>query len=111
MDRRDLLKNVLATAAVSALPAVASARESVDKRPSEGGAQDEPIVVEGLFAGSIRLSHLRGMQQGGVHCGIASGPSDMGSYAALLRFFDQHTNELVLAKSVAEIRRARHDRK
>lgn len=68
-------------------------------------AQDD-IVVDGLFAGAMRLSHLRGMQEGGAHCGVAGGPSDMATFAALLRFFDEYADEVVLAKSVAEIRDA-----
>ena len=72
-------------------------------------APDRPLVVEGLSAGSIRLSHLTGMQQGGVDCCVASGPADMESFAALLRFLDEHRSELVLAKSVAEIRQAQRD--
>ena len=84
--------------------------KAVDRRgqdPLAGLAppQDD-IVVEGLFAGAMRLSHLRGMQEGGVHCGVAGGPSDMASFAALLRFFDEYADEVVLAKSVAEIRAA-----
>jgi membrane dipeptidase len=67
---------------------------------------DRPIVVDGLSAGSMRLSHLKGMQQGGVDCCVAAGPSDIDSFAALLDFFDEHAKEIVLAKSVAEIRQA-----
>ncbi len=108
MNRRELLKGI---AAASVLPA------SVLDRPSGAGPHepviqaDEPIVVEGLFAGTIRLSHLRGMQRGGVHCGVAGGPGDMASYGGLLKFFDQYKDEVVLAKSVADIRRARRDKK
>jgi membrane dipeptidase len=97
MNRRDLLKGALVAAAVSR--AAHSAPEAASEQP--------PIVVEGLFAGAMRLSHLRGMQKGGVHCGVAGGPADMSSYAALLRFFDEHSKEVVQAKSVADIRRAR----
>src|SRR5213593_3018874 len=97
MERRDLLKGVLAA---SALPGVALDRPGRAPAPNDGPDQDEPIVVEGLFAGAMRLSHLRGMQQGGVHCGVAGGPSDMASYAGLLRFFDQYKDEVVQAKSV-----------
>ncbi len=99
MKRRDLFTGALAA---GALPALAGAR---------GVGQDQSIVVEGLFAGAMRLSHLRGMQQGGVHCGVAGGPSDMGSFAALLRFFDQYKAEVVHAKSVADIRAARRENK
>ena len=99
MKRRDLLQGALAAGALPLVP-FGSAREPA-------GGQDQPIVVEGLFAGAIRLSHLRGMQQGSVHCGVAGGPSDMASFAGLLRFFDQYRDEVVLAKSVADIRAAR----
>jgi membrane dipeptidase len=104
MRRRELLQQALAAGALSAArPSGGFPRSELD--------QDLPIVVEGLFAGSIRLSHFEGMKKGGVHCGVAAGPSDMASFAALLRFFDQHRAELVHAKSVADIRRARAENK
>jgi hypothetical protein len=105
LNRRELIQSALAT---GALPALSGGGERV-ARPEP--VQDQPIVVEGLFAGAIRLSHLRGMQQGGVHCGVAGGPSDMGSFSALLKFFDQYKAEVVHAKSVADIRRARREGK
>lgn len=112
MNRRDLLRGAAAATVLPALPfPPARDRAASSERGADGpgAGQDQPIVVEGLFAGSIRLSHLRGMQQGGVHCGVASGPSDMAGFAGLLRFFDQYRREVVLAKSVAEIRAARRD--
>jgi membrane dipeptidase len=105
MERRELLKGLLVagiapgTALGARVPAPVPAGD------------DETIVVEGLFAGAMRMSHLRGMQQGGVHCGVAGGPSDMASYAGLLRFFDKNRSEVVHARSVAEIRQARRDKK
>ncbi len=99
MKRRDLLQGALAAGALPMLP--------FGSAPARAAPQDQAIVVEGLFAGTIRLSHLRGMQQGGVHCGVAGGPSDMASFAALLGFFDRYKDEVVLAKSVADIREAR----
>ena len=83
------------------------ARDPVSSPRDTSSPQDTDIVVEGLFAGAMRLSHLRGMQEGGVHCGVAGGPSDMASFSALLHFFDDHADEVVLARSVAEIRSAR----
>jgi membrane dipeptidase len=107
MDRRELLTMGIAAASSGAarragvLPLSASTR----------AATADPIVVEGLSAGYMRLSHLRGMQQGGVDCCVAGGPSDMAGFASLLHFFDAHRAEVVLAKSVAEIRRAKQDGK
>ncbi len=105
MKRRDVLKGLLAAGAASgARPALAAGADAAGK---PAGGPDKPIVIEGLFAGQMRLSHLEGMKKGGVHCGVAGGPSDMTSFARLLEFFDEHKSELVLAKSAEEIRRAR----
>jgi membrane dipeptidase len=105
MERRDLVKSLLAAGV-----APGSARSGPAPAPTPP-LQAQPIVVEGLFAGAMRLSHLRGMQQGGAHCGVAGGPGDMASYAQLLRFFDRYKAEVVQAKSVADIRRARAEGK
>lgn len=120
MKRRDFVKGVAAAGvAQGVLGAVgvsagdnggtalvdSASQSDPDGSPTWPSAQEE-IVVEGLFAGAMRLSHLRGMQEGGVHCGVAGGPSDMASFAALLHFFDSYASEVVLAKSVAEIRAA-----
>lgn len=120
MNRRDFVKGLAAAGAVSGV-AVGGAASGVAAIGPVAGAgtgkgaggdgsalpltQDD-IVVDGLFAGAMRLSHLREMQEGGAHCGVAGGPSDMASYAALLRFFDEYADEVVLAKTVAEIRDA-----
>jgi len=103
MERRELLKGAVAAGAltgtrIDSIAASAGATRSVE--------QDRPIIVEGLSAGSMRQTHLDGMKQGGVDCCVAAGPADVPAYAALLRFFDEHKNEIVLAKSVAEIRQA-----
>lgn len=111
MKRRDFMKGLAMAGAASGLTGTAAqaspgrAAHSPASAPAMPLRQDD-IVVEGLFAGAMRLSHLRGMQEGGVHCGVAGGPSDMASFAALLRFFDEYADEVVLAKSVAEIRAA-----
>ena len=101
MKRRDFIEGMAAGAA-----GIAATGASTSSPPARPAAQDE-IIVEGLFAGAMRLSHLRGMQEGGVHCGVASGPTDMDTFAALLHFFDEHADEVIRAGSVAEIRQAR----
>jgi membrane dipeptidase len=72
-------------------------------------AQDQPIVVEGLIAGGLRLTHLKAQQAGGVHCGLASCPAEMNGWTRELKFRDQYAKDVVLARSVAEIRKARAD--
>lgn len=115
MKRRDFVKGLTVAGAASGLTGGASGLSGAVAQASPRDAAPAPmfpspqddIVVDGLFAGAIRLSHLRGMQEGGAHCGVAGGPSDMASFAALLRFFDEYADEVVLAKSVADIRTAR----
>lgn len=122
MKRRDFVKGIAMAGAASGLTGGASGSTGAAAQASPGRATGQPaaphaappaapltqddIVVDGLFAGAMRLSHLREMQEGGAHCGVAGGPSDMASYAALLRFFDEYADEVVLAKSVADIRAA-----
>ncbi len=105
MKRRNLLQGM---AAASAFPFAGMA---VKKAGADESGNSEPVIVEGLFAGAIRDSHFEGMKEGGVHCGVAGGPNDMDSFTALLNFFDQHQDELVLAKTVADIRQARNEGK
>lgn len=120
MNRRDFVKGLAAAGAVSGVAVGGAASGAAAIGPGVGAGTDrgadghkpaslltqDDIVVDGLFAGAMRLSHLREMQEGGAHCGVAGGPSDMASFAALLRFFDEYADEVVLAKSVAEIRAA-----
>ncbi len=116
MKRRDFVKGVAmaasgmtGAAAGSTGVAAQASRDRTTGQPiahSAAPLAQDDIVVDGLFAGAMRLSHLREMQEGGAHCGVAGGPSDMESFAALLRFFDEYADEVVLAKSVAEIRAA-----
>jgi len=100
MDRRTFLQSVGLVA--GALPLAGATTGTVAASKSPSGA----IVVDGLAAGTIRDSYFRGMKKGGVHCVVAGGPTDFSSFARLLDFFDRHSDELVLAKSVADIRQA-----
>ena len=129
MNRRDFVKGLAAAGAVSggAAAAATSGASSGATATKAASGREAPrhvsaavgedsgaiprlardaIVVDGLFAGAMRLSHLRGMQEGGAHCGVAGGPSDMATFAALLHFFDEYADEVVPAKSVADIRAA-----
>ncbi|MDH3732898.1 MAG: dipeptidase [Gemmatimonadota bacterium] len=112
MDRRDFVKGIAASSLVPAAFVEGDARltERGERvTPAVRSHDDSDIVVEGLFAGAMRLSHLRGMQEGGVHCGVAGGPQDMNAFAAMLHFFDEFSDEVVLTRSVADIKAA-HER-
>ena len=73
--------------------------------------QKSTLVVEGLIAGGPRLSHLELQKKGGVDCGVTGLPEDQLSFAKTLKFFDEHKKEYVVARSVAEIRKAKEDGK
>jgi membrane dipeptidase len=100
MHRRELLQ----TAVMGGLTAATLRRtpESADWSGT-GPEQDEPIVVEGLVAGGLRESHLKGAKAGGVDVWVGGGPGDMAGYAGVLRFFDRHKDQIVPARSVADI--------
>ena len=103
MQRRDAISTMAGIGAATFLPAPSAdppIRRSTDP-------QDQPIVVEGLIAGGLRLPHLRAQQAGGVHCGLASCPGEMNGWSRELKFLDAYRNEVVLARSVADIRKAR----
>jgi membrane dipeptidase len=99
MKRRKLIKGFAAAGLTSSILGPGrSPSASTDK----GGA----IVVDGLAAGTIRDSYFEGMKKAGVHCVIAGGPSDVDSWNKLLKYFDEHSGELVHATTVADIRKA-----
>lgn len=110
MRRRNLLKGLAAAGAVPVV-GMASAAEGGDSDAPANLVPDEPVVVDGLFAGTIRDSQLEGMSKAGVDCGVAGGPRDIESFSALLEYFDTHSDELVHAKTVADIRRAKREGK
>jgi len=105
MNRRDAISGLAGIGTATLLP-MSSADPPI--RPS-ASVQDQAIVVEGLIAGGLRLPHLQAQQKGGVHCGMASCPGEMNGWSRELKFLDRYNKEVVLAKSVADIRRARAD--
>ena len=105
MDRRDAVTRLAGLGVATLLEPHALAAHPPTSLP----AQEQPIVVEGLIAGGLRLPHLKAQQAGGVHCGLASCPGEMYGWTSQLKFLDQYSKEIVLAKSVADIRKARAD--
>ena len=103
MQRRDLLKGAVAAALTPRKP---SDRPTVQLSDISTDAQAKVPVVEGLVAGGLRDSHLKGAKTGGVDVWVGGGPGDMAGYASVLRFYDRHKAEIVPAKSVADITRA-----
>lgn len=100
MNRRKFLQGLGLGAGALPLAGLPTGAATASKPPNTA------IVVDGLAAGTIRESYFQGMKKGGVHCAVAGGPMDFASYSHLLDFFDRRADELVLAKSVADIRQA-----
>ncbi len=105
MDRRDAVTLMAGLGATTLL----KTSELPAHTPTRPPAQVQPIIVEGLIAGGLRMPHLRAQQAGGVHCGMSSGPADFNGWSRDLKFFDRMSKEVVHAKSVADIRKARAD--
>ena len=103
MKRRNLLKGIAAAGTIP-LTGVTLAAGQDDTRVIA-----DPVIVDGLAAGAIRDAYFEGMKKAGVHCVVAGGPSDIASFTNLLNYFDEHADELVHAKSVADIRQARSE--
>lgn len=100
MQRRDLLKGAVAAGLAPMLPTSVGGSEAPTTQ------QARVPVVEGLVAGGLRESHLKGARAGGVDVWVGGGPGDMAGYASVLRFYDRHQAAIVPAKSVADIMRA-----
>ena len=104
VKRRELLKGVLAAGLTPSVTAVVEPRAWMSPEPIQPAP---PIVVEGLVAGYLRDSHLKGVKAGGVDVWVGGGPGDLATYAAALRFYDRHREEIVPARSVADIVQAK----
>ena len=73
MERRELLKSAMAAGTL------AGARLGPFAEPvNAAGAPDGPLVVEGLSAGSIRLSQLNRWPRSGKPVGPAGSPTSSG---------------------------------
>jgi membrane dipeptidase len=106
MQRRDLLKGALfAGLSPGFRTGIGSGRLEPDP------VQAEAVVVEGLVAGGLRESHLKGARAGGVDVWVGGGPGDLTGYAAVLRFYDAHRADIVPARSVADILHAKREGK
>src|SRR6516225_7391263 len=126
MDRRSFLRGAAAAGVGATMlkgraaesPPASQPRETNRPDDSDRSSNRDPLalqkstlVVEGLVAGGPRLSHLELQKKGGVDCGVTGLPEDPLSFAKTLKFFDEHKKEYVVARSVAEIRKAKQDGK
>ncbi|HKX56503.1 MAG TPA: membrane dipeptidase, partial [Xanthomonadales bacterium] len=96
-----------ATQAV-ATPSVSSFDES--KVQEALAVQRSTVVVDGLDPSALTEEYLAMLKAGGVDCWHQS-VGGMASFANLLSFCDQHSDKIVQAGTVAEIRQAREQGK
>jgi membrane dipeptidase len=125
MNRRDFLNTAAAAgaavglASAAAQPALAEKSAPAARRrprldPNDRSAGRDPLqvqratlVVEGVGNG-VGENYQKLLQQGGVNCRVNGAVGTLEGYSALLEWLARHKDEMVLAKSVKEIRQA-HD--
>jgi len=119
MNRRDALIATLSAAALApAIRAVAGQAvatpsvTSVDpaKYPQAWKVQRSTVVVDGLDGARLSESYLDMLKAGGVNCWHQS-VGGLESFAGLLTFLDQHSDRIVQAGTVREIRQLREQGK
>lgn len=112
MNRREYLLATLSAAAVApamsalAVEAIAPPRvTSVDERTVQEGLKVErsTLVVDGLDPSALNEKYLDMLKAGGVNCWHQS-VGGLASFANLLSFCDKHSQTLVPAGTVREIR-------
>ncbi|HKX56310.1 MAG TPA: membrane dipeptidase, partial [Xanthomonadales bacterium] len=119
MKRRDCLIATLSAAAM--LPAVRAYAQQAVATPSATGydeskvrealeVQRSTVVVDGLDGAALTEDYLKMLKVGGVDCWHQS-VGGMSYFANLLSFCDQHSDKIVQAGTVAEIRQAREQGK
>jgi len=91
-------------------------RAAASSRPRRGqaaGAGPDPrevhrstLVVNGLDPSALNARYLDLLEEGGVHCWHRSA-GGLQSFADTYTFMDAHRDRIAVARSVAEIRRAR----
>ena len=120
MKRRDcLIATLSAAAAVRAFRGSAAAQAVA--RPSANGVdeskvkearevQRSTIVVDGLDGAARTENYLEMLKSGGVNCWHQS-VGGLASFANLLAFLDEHSESIVQAGTVREIRLAHEQRK
>ena len=67
--------------------------------------QRDTLVVEGV-ANGVGENYVKLLREGGVNCRVNGAPGTLEGYSALLEWLTRHKDDIVLAKSVKEIRQA-----
>lgn len=111
MTRRTVLGGAIATGAAIQLASVRAGTTAA------AGAASPPLVVDGLDCSLVSVKFLELMREGGANCvhltvgGIAEDSGGTPGFGTLHEFADQHGDQMVIAKSVRDIRQAARDGK
>ncbi len=119
MKRREYLIATLSAAAMLpalramagqavATPSVTSIDENTVRQALE--VQRSTVVVDGLGGAALTEEYLAMLKAGGVDC-FHQSVGGLASFANLLSFLDKHSDKIVQAGTVREIRRAREQGK
>ncbi|MBS0420288.1 MAG: membrane dipeptidase [Proteobacteria bacterium] len=106
MDRREFVRSSLALGAAGAMQA-GRTQPQTSSDDAVAALQRSTLVVNGLDPSDLSEAYLTLLKAGGVSCWHHSVGDDMGSFAALFKFFDEHTAQIAPAGSVREIRKLR----
>ena len=111
MTRRTMLSGAVAAGVAIGL---ATARSSV---AAPNGGSSTRLVVDGLDCSSVSQKFLDALRQGGANCvhltvgGIAEDSGGTPGFGTVYEFADTHGDQMVIATSVRDIRRAARERK
>jgi membrane dipeptidase len=106
ITRRTVLGGAIAAGAAMGLT---NARVNAAER---GGAASPPLVVDGLDCSLVSEKFLELMRDGGANCvhltvgGIAEDSGGTPGFGTLYEFADQHGDQMVIARTVRDIRHA-----
>jgi membrane dipeptidase len=101
-SRREFLGSSVCAAAVGFNVLTTSAGAAAAPHPGPNAGR---LVVDGLDASAVNEEFLNLMRRGGVHCRHVT-KLGYDSYPELYGFMDAHADEVVIARSVREIRQA-----
>ena len=99
LNRRQLFSHLAALGIASGL-----------SRPLLAASKEAPIIVDGLDTSKMDEAFIQMLRQGGVDC-VHKSMGDAVHFGEIYYFIEQHSKDLMLAKSVADIQQAKAEGK
>ncbi len=103
MNRRNFLASVVGLGASALIPSFVSSREIKSPRKSR-------IIVDGLDTSIVNSEFLGLLRAGGVDC-MHKSMGSLQSYGSFYQFVDDHSQDVMIARTVGEILQAKEDGK